>query len=348
MRQAVKPFAPANSRFVVREPALGADEQHDGSCRRPVAPLRPATRARPRRAGSAGCLRPAPAQRRPAAPARSLPARDCGRIARRRRSRSTCQCSSLRARLLRVDLHHRALGEHRHDARDAELGGLLHDEVHALAARDALQQRDLQRRLALDGGMCAALVPRPSCRRARACLRIRRRCRRTSVNGAPASRRSTRVRCWPACSGSPISALPATSVWSTIDPGQAHASSMPSVATRASRSISSRRDDVGRHEVDGGAERADQRAALERVPVDAQAAPFLPRPGRARGGVLHELDGEDHAALADLGDVSDGRAGAPRSASMCAAVARLRSSTGSSRKIASVALAAAQASGLPV
>ena len=29
----------------------------------------------------------------------------------------------------------------------------------------------------------------------------------------------------------------------------------------------------------------------------------LPGPGRARGGVLHELDGEDHAALADLGDV---------------------------------------------
>ena len=64
------------------------------------------------------------------------------------------------------------------------------------------------------------------------------------------------------------------------------------------------RDDVGRHEVDGGAERANQRAAFERVPVDAQAAPLLPGPGRARGRVLHEFDGQDHAALADFGDVS--------------------------------------------
>ena len=46
-----------------------------------------------------------------------------------------------------------------------------------------------------------------------------------------------------------------------------------------------------------------QRAALERMLVNAQAAPFLPWPRRARGGILHELDGEDHAALANLGDM---------------------------------------------
>ena len=38
---------------------------------------------------------------------------------------------------------------------DAELRRLLHDQVHAFAARDALQQGDLQRRFTLDG-----VVPR--------------------------------------------------------------------------------------------------------------------------------------------------------------------------------------------
>ena len=88
-----------------------------------------------------------------------------------------------------------------------------------------------------------------------------------------------------------------------VDARQAHAMPMPSVATRASSSISSGFDDVGRHEVQRRTERAQQRARFERVAIDAQAAAFLPGVGRARGAILDELDREDHAALADLRDV---------------------------------------------
>ncbi len=51
-----------------------------------------------------------------------------------------------------VELHDAALGRHRHDPRDAEFGGLLQHPVHLLAARQRLQQRHAQRRLALHRG----------------------------------------------------------------------------------------------------------------------------------------------------------------------------------------------------
>ena len=55
------------------------------------------------------------------------------------------------------ELHHAARGHYRHDALHTEFRRLLHDEIHALAAGDALQQRDGERRLAFDGPMFADL-----------------------------------------------------------------------------------------------------------------------------------------------------------------------------------------------
>ena len=46
-----------------------------------------------------------------------------------------------------VEAHDAARSRNRNDGRDAELGCLLHDEIHALGASDALHQRDRQRRL---------------------------------------------------------------------------------------------------------------------------------------------------------------------------------------------------------
>ena len=46
-----------------------------------------------------------------------------------------------------IEAHDAARSRDRHDRRDAELGRFLHHEVHALGARDALHQRDRQRRL---------------------------------------------------------------------------------------------------------------------------------------------------------------------------------------------------------
>jgi len=40
----------------------------------------------------------------------------------------------LAIRLLPVESHDAALGEQRYEARNTELGGFLHDEVHALPA----------------------------------------------------------------------------------------------------------------------------------------------------------------------------------------------------------------------
>ena len=84
------------------------------------------------------------------------------------------------------------------------------------------------------------------------------------------------------------------------------------------------------------------------MPVDAQAAAFLPGIGLARRLVAHELDGDDHAALSDLGDVRMilQLAGARRP--NMPALARLRVDGSSSAKMSSVASAARQASGLPV
>ena len=51
---------------------------------------------------------------------------------------------------LRVQLHFAALAVDRQDARNAQFGGLLQDPVHFLAAGDALQQGEAQRRLVVD------------------------------------------------------------------------------------------------------------------------------------------------------------------------------------------------------
>ena len=140
--------------------------------------------------------------------------------------------------LFGVELDHGALGQQGHDARHSELGGLLHDEVHALAARDALQQRDLQRRLAFDSDRAPGLAPRRflPCGRSSA-AEYSPPVPSNKVNGAPAEAQHARqvfarlrgqhdLRTFGECSGH-------------IDSRQAHASSMPSVAMRASSSISS-------------------------------------------------------------------------------------------------------------
>ena len=51
---------------------------------------------------------------------------------------------------LRIQLHLAAFAGDRQDAGDAELGRLLQDPVHLLAAGDALQQGDAQRRFVVD------------------------------------------------------------------------------------------------------------------------------------------------------------------------------------------------------
>ena len=52
---------------------------------------------------------------------------------------------------LGVELDLGAIGHDRHDPRDAELGRLLQDPVHFLAARDALRERDAERAFAVLG-----------------------------------------------------------------------------------------------------------------------------------------------------------------------------------------------------
>ncbi len=51
----------------------------------------------------------------------------------------------------RIQLHLGPLGVDRNDRRHAQFGGLLQDQVHLLAAGDALQQGDGQRRFVVDG-----------------------------------------------------------------------------------------------------------------------------------------------------------------------------------------------------
>ena len=52
----------------------------------------------------------------------------------------------------RIELDDAARRRHRHDRRDAKLGRLLHDEIHALGARDALHERECERRFGARGG----------------------------------------------------------------------------------------------------------------------------------------------------------------------------------------------------
>jgi hypothetical protein len=59
----------------------------------------------------------------------------------------TAPVALLLLRLLVVEAYDAACREHGRDGRDAELGRLLQRPVHALAARDALHERDLERRL---------------------------------------------------------------------------------------------------------------------------------------------------------------------------------------------------------
>ena len=60
------------------------------------------------------------------------------------------QCAAFDCGLGRIEAHHAALAQHRNDARHAELRGLLHDEIHPVAARHALHQGDCERRFAVD------------------------------------------------------------------------------------------------------------------------------------------------------------------------------------------------------
>jgi len=50
-----------------------------------------------------------------------------------------------------VQADHAAPAQDRHDARHAELRRLLHDDIHAVGASDALYERDVERRFAVDG-----------------------------------------------------------------------------------------------------------------------------------------------------------------------------------------------------
>ena len=177
--------------------------------------------------------------RRPARRARSPRARDCGRIARRPRSRSACQCSRLRSRCFASSLT---------TERSASTGTMrvTPSSVAFCTMRSMRSPRAMpcssvicERRLALDGVCAPARAPAPSCRCAR---RARRRIRRP----APLNKREWRAR---------LEAQHARQMFARlrgqhdlgavgeraghVDSRQAHASSMPSVATRASSSISS-------------------------------------------------------------------------------------------------------------
>ena len=68
----------------------------------------------------------------------------------------------LRLRLGGVQTHDAAPAQDGNDPRDPELGRLLHDEIHAVAARDALGERDGERRLAVDGACLAHRRPSPA------------------------------------------------------------------------------------------------------------------------------------------------------------------------------------------
>ncbi len=99
-----------------------------------------------------------------APPARRNSPRGAGGSSRGGRLRPLCsqaasaiarQCSLLRAAWAASSRTTLRSVSKRGEGRDAELGGLLHHQVHALAARDALRERERERRLAL-GAACLA------------------------------------------------------------------------------------------------------------------------------------------------------------------------------------------------
>ena len=49
---------------------------------------------------------------------------------------------------VRVEPHDRKIGQYRYDFTNAEFGSLLHDDIHAVAARNALQKPNGERRFA--------------------------------------------------------------------------------------------------------------------------------------------------------------------------------------------------------
>ena len=87
---------------------------------------------------------------------------------------------------------------------------------------------------------------------------------------------------------------------------------------------------------------------LERVAVDAQAAAFAPVERACCGAGPREFDGEDHAALADFGDVRVIREQCATRRPRCGGERAVALEHGLVAKMSSVASAAAQASGLPV
>ena len=60
------------------------------------------------------------------------------------------QCAAFDSAWAGIETHHAALAQDRNDARNPEFRGFLHDEIHAIAARYALHERDGERRLAID------------------------------------------------------------------------------------------------------------------------------------------------------------------------------------------------------
>src|SRR5262245_1356184 len=141
--------------------------------------------------------------------------------------------------LARIELHHAALGDERDERGDAELGRLLHDPVHALAPRDALCERDAQRRFTLDLASCAD----PHAQVRAAALDDRRRVFATPAVedgelGADPESQHTRDMC--GCRGSETLLAAALERLLHEDARQAHvARSMPSRATSTINRISS-------------------------------------------------------------------------------------------------------------
>jgi hypothetical protein len=139
---------------------------------------------------------------------------------------------------LRPDCSHDgSFREHRDDSCHAELGGLLDDEIHALAARHALQQRHVQRRLAFDGIECTDASPdllAVALERAREFTAgtVEQRDRRACIESQHAREVQAGLL-------GQADSLVADELLLDEDASQAHASSTPSVAMRASRSISS-------------------------------------------------------------------------------------------------------------
>ena len=175
-----------------------------------------------------------------------------------------CQCARLRARVAasrRTTPRAVATGT---IARDAELGRLLHDEIHAFGARDALHQGDaraaIRRGRRRSSMTSASAVPRPKSCDPRRVIRAvaveerhARRRPRAAARGAGAA--------WPRRERD---ARAGREGRVHVHADQAHAR-IHGAARNAREPVDlRRRRDVGRHQVDDIADRAEQGACGER------------------------------------------------------------------------------------